>query len=859
MPVGGAAVKAYSLGGSILKGGLTTARAGAIGATGAEALLQETQESRTLGESALNVAGATLLSGVLGGAIGGLAPKELANLSARVESDLTIPKPDELDLAEPNSIVVGGSGGAAAVRSTTLEQEALSNAWGVDKAAAAIRLNPKIRLATSPSVESRRFIQELAETPFYTNKNDSGIATPVAIESKIDLQNAKLGRAVEQQTPLFKKYKQRAKADTEQRLTYLQFREEAAKASRRNDKHVIPEVQELAQIYRREVLNPLRDDGIKVGLLDKNVKVETADSYLHRWWDKNKIAAKRPELQQIIVKSMRSLPEVTKGEVGADEIESIASDIINTLLGSADARIPYDVPLAPRGPLKERTLSFIKDIDVEDYLINDIEAIAKKYVRTMSADIAIKDWFGDMNIVGKDGFITNKINEDYDRLVGAAKTEKERKKLEDQRGRDIRDIEAIVDQLRGTYGQPNNPDSLLVRGARSARDIQFITKLGGMTGSAFPDVARPVMVHGMQRVFKDGVIPLIKNFKTFKLAAREIKEYGPSWDMILDSRAMTMAEVNDPYVTGSKFEKGLKNLTNTFGKVTLMTQWNTVLKQFTGVITQRRITDSVRKSVSGSISKKDVRYLAMVGIDANMAKRITKQLDEFGDQVDGVQLARTRGWTDNEAFVTFAAAINKEVDRAIVTPKVGDIPLILKGTEAGKMIGQFKSFSFASTNKILISGLQEADMSTLNGWALAIGMGMVSYAFKTWDRGGELSDDPRVWITEGVDRSGVLASLGEVNQLMNKLTSGQISLQALAGAPPLTRYANTNIEGLFLGPTIGTVGDIFQVSGAISRGEWTASDSRAMRRMIPYQNLILARRLFDQAEEGINDAIGVKK
>ena len=53
----------------------------------------------------------------------------------------------------------------------------------------------------------------------------------------------------------------------------------------------------------------------------------------------------------------------------------------------------------------------------------------------------------------------------------------------------------------------------------------------------------------------------------------------------------------------------------------------------------------------------------------------------------------------------------------------------------------------------------------MSGWALAVGMGMVTYAFKTWDRGAELSDDPKVWITEGVDRSGILGILSEINQL----------------------------------------------------------------------------------------------
>lgn len=862
IPVGGAATKAYSVGGSVLKGAANTARAGIIGASVAEAALHSTQETRTLGESVGNVAGAALLAGVIGGAAGTIGAKNMRGLGKRVEDDMVVPHPDEPDFAEPNSIVVGRESiGAAAVRDTTLEQEALANAWGVEKAAAAVGLNPKIRAATSPSVETRRFMQEIAETPFYYEKNAEGIASPVALESIVDLQNAKVGKALEQQKPLFRDYKKRVSTEGGDKLNYTQFREQVSKALRRNDTHEIPEVQELARVYRKEVLNPMKEAAIKAGLLDEGVDVKTADSYLHRWWDKEVIARRRPELKKILHNGLRSLPEINTKDGMAlddDELLDIADDIIDKLLGHTDARLPYDLPLATRGPLKERTLNFIRDEDVESFLVNDIEAIAHKYVRTIAPDVAIKDWFGTLDIVGNDGFITTKIRDDYRGLLAKAKTEKETKALNKRMKDDINDIEAVVNQMRGTYGVPENPDSTIVRVARATRQIQYASKLGGMTASAFADVARPVMAHGFGRVFKDAVVPLMKGLKGLKMSAREVKEAGAAWDMVMDSRAMTLAEVNNPYVRGNKFEKGLDFATAGFGKVTLMTQWNTALKQFSGVITQGRVIDSVHKTVTGKVSKKNARYLNMIGIDANMARRISKQLNDHGSDVDGVAVANTAAWKDIEAQTAYRAALKKEVDRIIVTPGAGDLPLVLKGTEAGKMIGQFRSFSFASTNKTLISGLQEADAQTMSGWALAVGMGMVTYAFKTWDRGGELSDDPATWVLEGVDRSGILGVLSEINQLSGKMTRGTVSLQALAGKPPLTRYASANVMGVLAGPTVGTVKDVAQVTGAASTGEWTPSDSRAMRRMIPYQNLFLARQLFDKMEKGINDSLGVR-
>jgi hypothetical protein len=870
IPVGGAAYKSYTMGGSILKGASNTARAGLLSSTVAEAALHATQETRTYGESGVNIAGATLLSGVLGGAVGYIGGRGLKDLGVKIEDELVIPRPDEPDINEPRSIILGGdSAGAMAVRNTTMAEETLSNAWGLEKGLA--RLNPKLRLATSASIESRRYAQDLIETPFYYEKNDAGIANPVAIETIVAMQDARAAKVIDVQNNTFTKYKKRMKAEGGGSLPYQEFREEISKALRRNDTHAIPEVQEMARAYRKEVFDPLKDAAIKVGLLPEDVKTKTADSYLYRWWDKQKVAAKRNELHPVILDSLKlevqkmraagvkaNPDKVDLLDMSVDELSQIVDDIIDNILGGADTRIPYDLPVAARGPLKKRVLNFVRDDAVEGFLVNDAEAVARQFIRTMAPDIAIKERFGELNIIGKDGIITQKINDDYNTLIDNAKTEKERMGLQKLKNSDIRDVDAIVNQIRGTYGIPENPDSVITRTGRAIRNLNYISKLGGVTASSIPDVGRAVMVHGMIRSFKDGIVPLVTNFKALKLSAREVKEAGTALDMTLNTRALTLAELNDPYLRGNKFERGLQGLSNTFGKFTLMAPWNTALKQFSGVVTQGRVIDSVAKSVQGNIKPKDARYLNMIGIDANMAKRIAKQLDNHGDDIDGVKIANTKDWTDSGATLAYRAAIKKEVDRIIVTPGAGDLPLILKGTEAGKMIGQFRSFSFAATNKILISGLQERDAAFMNGVILSVGLGMLSYGVKAIDAGREVSDDPAVWIQEGFDRSGILGILSEVNQISNKVSRGTISLNALAGQPPLTRYASVNTLGTVLGPSVGTAQDITQIAGSGLTGEWTESDSRALRRMIPYQNLMIVRQLFDEIEEGANESLGVE-
>src|SRR5690606_21488882 len=96
--------------------------------------------------------------------------------------------------------------------------------------------------------------------------------------------------------------------------------------------------------------------------------------------------------------------------------------------------------------------------------------------------------------------------------------------------------------------------------------------------------------------------------------------------------------------------------------------------------------------------KADIERLAMSGIDPEMAGRIAEQFRQFGSRDGALAIPNSERWTDRQAVTAFRAAVSKEVDRIIVTPGVGDRPLWMS-TEAGKMIGQFKSFSLASAQR----------------------------------------------------------------------------------------------------------------------------------------------------------------
>lgn len=862
VPVGGEAVAIAKNGGSLLRAGLVTARAGLLASTAAETVLHSTQETRTLGESASNIAMATFLSGVLGAGLGHLASRD-ARTAGAVARDLDVPPPGRLDPLEPRSIPLAPeSVGAAATHGPDAFK--LKGALGFEHVVD--WTNPIMRASTSPAMETRRVAQELIDTPFFLKGNAEGLPSAVSVETAIKRWNAPMGQAMEDLDRAFLDYRGisgpfgRARAGLEDfaggdKLSFREFRERVGMAMRRADADEIPQVSRAAKSFRRLVFDPLKQRAIEAKLLPEDVGVETAASYLSRVWNPAKLKAGRPEFLDITARWLRGRhPELD--DLGARDV---AEQIADRLLGIAGGRTAYDAgyTAAPRradmrsGPLKSRTF-VIPDEQVERFLDSDIEQVARSYVRSMAPDVELAQRFGSVDLVNQ----LDSVRQAYHPMLQAAPDPAARAKLEARRADDLRDLEAMRDRLRGTYAAPSDPDSWIVRGSRLVRNLNFLRMMGGMTLSAIPDLGRTVMTEGLARTIGDGLVPLIASWRKFRLAADEVKLAGTAWDMVLDTRALSIADIGDDFGRHSKLERGVKALTDRYGVVSLMAPWNSALKQFAGTVVQARILETAEAWATGAAKAGDVERLAQSGIGEGLAKEIAAQFARHGRTENGMRIANTLAWTNREAVDAFRNAVLKDTDRIIVTPGAGDRPLWMS-TELGKMIGQFRSFAFASAQRVALAGLQQRDAAVLNGLALSVGLGAGTYALTGKIAGRDLSDDPRVWISEGIDRSGVTGWLYDANHIVEKATRGTIGVHALVGGPQMSRYASRNTLGAVFGPTVGTVTDLAQATGAAATREFSAADTKAIRRLLPWQNLFYLRGLLDQAEAGINGSLGI--
>lgn len=559
-----------------------------------------------------------------------------------------------------------------------------------------------------------------------------------------------------------------------------------------------------------------------------------------------------------ILKSDRDLPRA--------ELESRAQEITDRILGSPDGRLPYDLDMShgeggpssdARGPLAARQFN-IPDKLIADYLENDIEHVVGAHLRTMVPDVLLTEKFGDVNM--SEAF--RKINDEYAALVQGAKSEKERGALEAERQGAIRDLAAVRDRIRGMFGIPATaPMRNAARAAAVAKNFNVLTSMGAATVTSLPDMAGVVMRHGFQAAFGDAWRPffafLTRQSDAWGEAGRQYRAMGIAVESVLASRHHALTDILDTYHPQSRVERTMQWATNKFQFVNMLAPWTDFAKINASIVAGSEILRATRAVSEGKASARQLRLLGESGIEPHMAERIYKAFETGGEVRDGVHLPNTSDWADLEAKRVFEGAVARDADISVVTP--GQEKPLWMSDPLLSVLGQFKSFTAAATERVMIANLQRRDAQVLQGIMFSMGLGMLSYKINSLTGGTKTSDRPQDWFKEAISRSSLLGWFEEGNALASKATRGRVDIYRLIGADkPLTRFASRSAMDQILGPTAGKVQSLLSVTSAASApSQWSEADTKALRRLIAGQNVYYVRRLFDEVEAGANHAFGI--
>jgi len=897
LSVGGVALNTYRTGKSILSGAAVTSAVVGVDTAIEEAALHSQQLTRTFGESSINVGAGVFLGSILGGGAASLSKYGIDQQQIAELEDVLNVEPKIAAGINPainaETAPIGESIGAA---KTFGDQQVKGKfAKFVTKK---LGFDPLSRTITSDNPFTRQIAVRLAENPI---EMDGQVLQ--AAESLAQLHSGKYATALQENAQFFNAYKKE-----KGKLNKREFNKAVATAIRKGDSD-IPEIKAASDMWRKELYDPLKDEMVAQKLLPEDVDVATANNYLNRVWDKDKITANRPEFvtkvsnwladkdtklfdesqsilddlagdsvevklanlkkqidkasgkEKIRLKKQQTL--INKAEfknrldMEDQDYRQIAGEIATRIQGSPDGRLPYDWKLGDgkkeginskgiagtslRGPLRNRVFQ-IDDELIEEFLENDIEVLGARYVQNIAGDLELMRAFDDVNMDRQ----IKEIRDWWDKeLDNPNLTLKQSKKMTKQKEQDEIDIAGMRDRIRGVYGF--QADNIWSRMGRSARDLNYLRLLGGVTISSLPDVARVVMAEGFVNTFSKGLIPLISNSKTTKLAQEELRRYDVGTDVLKSGKSEIIADVADYAQGGTIVERGLRAGVNQFGKFNLLDYWTAGMKQLHAVTMQTSIFDSLSKG------KYDKR-LARLGIDEETSKRMWQQVKKHGSKTDGIWLTNAKNWDEPNLEVIWGAAVRKESDRVIIIP--GQEKPLFMSSEMGKTIGQFRSFIFSATQRIVIPAIQRQDQNTLGGVASLIGMGMFSYYLKQKIAGRPISEDPRVWAMEGIERSGIAGILGEINTTIEKISGNSLGLRPLTGVNEFaSKQVSRTVSESLLGPTLGSLlsTTVAATNAITSSGEMTESDIRTLRRLIPLQNLFYLRFAFNEAEKAAND------
>jgi len=397
---------------------------------------------------------------------------------------------------------------------------------------------------------------------------------------------------------------------------------------------------------------------------------------------------------------------------------------------------------------------------------------------------------------------------------------------------------------------PDNPNSWAWRSGRFALNLNTMRLMGGVVISSLPDLGSLVMRHGLQGVFRDGLVPFISNLQSMKMSAREARIAGVNLDLALHGRAAAMFDIMDEVEHGTKFERGTQWATNNFGRVSLFDYWNHSIKVLDAALVNARMTDALERVAEGSARQRDLSYLAANGIDGPIAQRMWRELTETpggSDIVNGARMPNTANWQDRELARAYSAALGRQVDAEVVTPGI-ERPLWMDTNMVGRLVAQFRSFTFSSTQRILIAAAQEARIG--NGAQVAQGvmaqlaLGGLAYYLWANARGENTRQEMQnaseeKWAVEMITRSGLLGVLAEVQTAAENIPATNAMATLGTGRTSRSVFATPVERGA--GPTAGLL---------FGEGERiiTQGDTGAIRRTLPGQNISYLAWLFDDIE-----------
>ena len=643
-------------------------------------------------------------------------------------------------------------------------------------------------------------------------------------------------------------------------------------------------------LTKKEIKN-LKED---IEQLTKRIAYMKEHSPLMKNWAprvilRDQVETRFPEFKLKMTKAIKNNP--VNSELTSKEIEGLIEAFrtaqpfvkMENIFGDGPTKMTISRHFMARTVrlLPEDELKLAKD----GFFETDILILQRLYFNSVVPDIEITKVFGDpmasgfrfnTEHIGRRGI--QHVWDDWEKEITKLnptnkkistlpkKTQKKINDILDQRDEMIKYLEAARDLIRGSYGLADDPQRSFSRAIRMIKQWNSWTMLTG-TLAAFPDLARVLTTSGIERGFRTSLDIFFNGLgkESRKLIMRQTHLHGEGLDLALASRALSMYDLENAFGVFSKLEKATSKTSSIyFTYINMMNGWNTIMKGWASAVNGTRVIEVSEQWVKkGKINKVNLAKLQNAGINKESARVIWEQYQKHGlgpkankSEFKQVRLAQIDEWDDEARAVgeIFNKALSKDLRMTIVTPSKGEVPLWFN-TELGGVVAQFKKFAMSATNKMMMRGLQEGDMNFLGGILMLLAAGAVVDSIRTQAFDRSYTKKPfGDKLVNAFDRSGLGGILSDVNNIIERAADNKIGLRPMLGAGrPYSSYTTKNFMQGFgvLGPTSSQIGNLQDIMFDWGKGTHNHYTARNVRRLIPFQNIWYADRLFDQVEKGL--------
>lgn len=441
--------------------------------------------------------------------------------------------------------------------------------------------------------------------------------------------------------------------------------------------------------------------------------------------------------------------------------------------------------------------------------------------------------------------VLRKVDDEYDALTAKAGADpKSVTKLTAERHGAKKDINLLKDRLLGTEDMGVSRDSWTYWLTQKARQANFVRFGAGFLLPSLTDIATVAFRSGpiSKLLINHGreVISIMRDMQPSELRAfvngQELGHAGLRLAKGLDIEdGRNMAGIGTrgtpTHTVTSAIDRGMNWWAEKTPIVSGLRAWTRFWKIAAGVERAYKLRDMT--AGYAKLSEKEIADLASLGVGRREASRINDFAQKFGTTDErGHWDPNLSEWQKTEqgrqAARDFRIAVQRDMNRAVFTPGIGDTPGIMSKWH-GKMLLQFQTFAFSFMNRFLtpmsqrIATYKDAQAISTMAWLGASSMAVMFGKDIINGRDPSKRLDQENWgntAKELIDRSGMLTFMSPYIDSALKLSAGpQEAAFGHVVVGPTDRYSRNGWMESLGGSTFGLLRDIQNLGSSVSQGE----------------------------------------